>query len=91
MVEDNKDGIVSTVRRVMAKRKVDQAMGEPSPGSGSSQIGRHIMQRHKFPRLISLISSDPGSVVVILNDDVQQSKGYQGASNQPIVPVTTLF
>lgn len=79
MVEDSKEGIVSSVRRAKARRKAVQVMGEPSPGNGSSQIGRCVMQRRGFARLISSISFDPGGVVVIPDDDAQQSEGYQGA------------
>lgn len=41
------------------------------------------MQRHGFARLMSSISSDPGVVVVIPNDDVQHSKGNQGRLSSP--------
>lgn len=34
MLEDRKEGIVSSIRCVMTKRKVVQAMGEPSLGGG---------------------------------------------------------
>lgn len=75
----------------MSNRKDVQAMGEPSPGSGSNQIGRRVMQRCGFACLITLISSNPVGVVVIPDDNAKKSDGYQGASMQPIVPVTTLF
>ena len=70
VVEDSKEGIVSSVRRAMAKWKVFQAIGEPSPGDGSSQIRRRVMQRRGFARLMSSISSDPDVMVVIPDDDV---------------------
>lgn len=89
--EYKKEEIVLSVHRAMAKRKAVQAMGESSPECGSSQIGRRIMQRRGFARLIFLIYCDLGGVVVIPNDDMQYSEGYRGASKHPIVSVITLY
>lgn len=69
-MEDSKEVISLSVRHAMATQKDVHAVGETSSGSSYGQIGRRIMQMRGFSCLISSISSDPGVLVVILDDDV---------------------
>lgn len=77
MVEDNKDGIISDIRQSISKRKVVLATGEAS--ANVVNIGRRVQSRCNFTRLLNSISSTPEAVVVIPDNDVQQSEGERGA------------
>lgn len=50
-------------------------------------IGRRVQLRRNFTRLLKSISSTPKVVVVIPDDETQQSEGDQGAIKHPIVYV----
>lgn len=76
IVEDSKDSIISNAPRVIAKRKVDLAMGEAS--TGAFNIGRRIQSRRNFARVMNSISSTSEAIVVIPNDDIQQFEGDPG-------------
>lgn len=77
MVEDNKDGIISDAHRVIAKRKVVLALGETS--TNAFQIRRQVQSRHNFTLLLNLISLTLEAIVVIPDDDIQQSERDQWA------------
>lgn len=84
---DSKFGIVTNARRFAEKRKVIQAMSGPAPEGSSGPIGRWVMQCRGLMRWLSSPSSDPTDVLVIPDDDIQQSKGIERASHQPLVPI----
>ncbi|CAH1433873.1 unnamed protein product [Lactuca virosa] len=84
---DSKIGITANIRRVAERRKVVQAMSGPAPEGSSGPIGRRVMQRRSLMHLLSSVTSHSRDVLVIPNNDVQQSEGIGGASHQPFVPV----
>lgn len=85
-VVDSKDGIIANIHRVAEKGKVAQAISNPVSGGSSLQISRHVVQRRGLMRLLSSMPPHHGDVLVIPNDDVQQSEGVERASHYPIVP-----
>lgn len=48
------------------------------------------MKKSGFAHLMSSISFDPGVMLFIHDDDVQQSEGCQGVSKQPIMSTTIM-
>ncbi|CAH1437667.1 unnamed protein product [Lactuca virosa] len=80
---DSKTKITATVRQVAEKRKAVKAMIGPAPEGSSGPIGQRVMQRRGLMYLLSSASSHSGDVLVIPDDDVQQSEGIGGASHQP--------
>lgn len=70
VVEINKDGIISNIRRAMAKRNVVLAMGESSSNVGTLNVGRQIQHRCGLTNLLSSLSSTPEGVVVIPDNSV---------------------
>lgn len=85
MVEDSKDGIISDVRRSMAKRKSILAKRDAS--YDVFNIRRRVQSRRNFPSLLSSISSTPEAITMIPDDDTQQFEVNQGAYMQPIIIV----
>lgn len=77
VVEDNKNDIISNVRRAMAKQNVVLAMGESSFDVDTLNVGRRIQQRHGLARLLNSLSSTPKRVVAIPDDDMHRSEGNQ--------------
>lgn len=65
-------------------------MSEPTSGGSSSQIGMHVVQHRRLMRMLSFMPSHHDDVLVIPNDDVQQSEGNERASQQPIVTLVFL-
>lgn len=59
------------------------AMGEAI--TDAFNIGKRVQSRRNFTRLLNSISSTPEAIVVIPDDNVQQSEGNQGATKQPEV------
>lgn len=87
--EDSKDGIIFDARRLQAKRKAILAMGEAV--TGAPNVVNRVQTRRRFSCLLSSISLSPAAIVVIPDDDAQQSEGIGGALKQPIVPVQIAF
>lgn len=69
----------------MAKQKAVMAMGESPSDIGAMNVGRHAQQRRSLARMLNSLSFNPEGVVVILDDDVYQFEGNQGAFKQPTV------
>ena len=78
---DNKIRITASVRRVAEKRKVVQEMSGSAPECSSGPIGRRVMQRRGLMRMLSSTPSHSGDVLVISDDDVQQTEGIGGVSH----------
>lgn len=68
VVEDSKDGIISEVRRAIAKRKAILAMGETS--TDAFNMRRRVQSRRNFTRLLNSISFTPEVVFMIPDNDV---------------------
>lgn len=86
--EYNKDGIIFDVRRVQAKRKTILAMGKTV--TGAPNVTKRVQMGLGFARLLNSLSSTPLALVEILDDNVQQSEGVLGASEQPNVFVQVM-
>lgn len=81
--EDSKEGIILDALRMQAKRKVMMAMGKPA--IGVPNVANRFQTKHIFSRLLNSIASALSGVVLIPDDDSQQSEGIARAYNQPIV------
>lgn len=82
LTEDNKDGIISSVPRVMDKQKMVLTMRESSSNVGCANIRRHVQRRCGLARQPSSLSSNPEGVVVIHDDEMhcmRESMGVQVA------------
>lgn len=58
-------------------------MGEVA--TGAPNVVKRVQIRSSFLRLLCSISSSPAAIVVIPDDDTQQSEGIGGVFKQPIV------
>lgn len=82
--DDNKEGIISDVRLMHAKRKVVLAMGEIV--TSVPTVAKRVQTRRSFSYLLNSISSTPVAIVVIPDHDIQQSEGVIGESKHPVAP-----
>ena len=55
-------------------------MSDPVSGGSSGQISRCVVQHRGLMCLLSSAPSHHGDVLVIIDDDVQQSEGVERAS-----------